>query len=54
MEVDLYEAEKQFDELLERVAAGEEIIITKDGRPTAKLVSITPGGAAPRTGIGKR
>ena len=28
--------------LLERVAAGEEIVITSDGRPKAKLVGIPP------------
>ena len=30
----------RLSELLERVAAGEEIVITSDGRPKAKLVGI--------------
>ena len=32
----------RLSELLERVAAGEEIVITSDGRPKAKLVGIPP------------
>jgi prevent-host-death family protein len=54
MEVDVHEAENLFDELLERAAAGEEIIITKDGRPAAKLVSIRPGEAAEQAAVVKR
>jgi len=36
--IDVHEAETNFSELLERVHAGEEILITKDGTPCAKLV----------------
>ena len=32
----------RLSELLERAAAGEEIVITSDGRPKAKLVGIPP------------
>ena len=32
------EAKAQFSQLLERVAAGEEITITRNGRPAARLV----------------
>lgn len=32
------EAKAQLPELLERVEAGEEIVITKSGRPIARLV----------------
>ena len=38
-------AKAQLSRLLERAAAGEEILITSDGRPKAKLVGVT---AAPR------
>lgn len=38
-------AKAQLSKLLERAAAGEEILITSDGRPKAKLVGV---GAAPR------
>ncbi len=45
------DVEAQLSKLLERVAAGEEVIVTKAGEPIAKLVPIkkkqkrTPGGA---------
>jgi prevent-host-death family protein len=32
----------RLSELLERAAAGEEVVITSDGRPKAKLVGIQP------------
>ena len=32
--------------LLERAAAGEEIVVTKHGRPIAKLVPLGPGEPA--------
>ena len=34
----LYEAKSSLSELVERAAAGEEIIIAKAGKPMAKLV----------------
>ena len=37
-------AKAKLSELLDRAAAGEEIIITSDGRPKAKLVAL---GSAP-------
>ena len=36
--VGAYEAAAQFSQLLERVAAGEEITITRHGSPVARLV----------------
>jgi len=38
-------AKAHLSKLLERAAAGEEILITSDGRPKAKLVGV---GAAPK------
>ena len=35
-------AKAKLSELLDRAAAGEEIVITSDGRPKAKLVGIQP------------
>ena len=50
--VNLYEAKTQLSNLVERAAAGEEIIIAKAGRPKARLVPLAtprlprrPGGA---------
>jgi len=39
-EVGVHEAKTHLSRLLRRVAAGEEIVITSGGRPTARLVPI--------------
>ncbi len=44
--VNLYEAKTTLSKLVERAAAGEEIVIAKAGRPLARLVPL----AAKRTG----
>jgi prevent-host-death family protein len=46
--VNLYEAKTQLSQLVEQAAAGEEIIIAKAGKPTARLVSLT-AAKHPRT-----
>ncbi len=38
--VNLYEAKTQLSRLIERAAAGEEIVIAKAGKPRARLVPI--------------
>jgi len=38
--LNLYEAKTQLSSLVDRAAAGAEIIIAKNGRPMAKLVPI--------------
>lgn len=38
MQVNIHEAKTNFSRLVERAAAGEEIIIGKAGKPVAKLV----------------
>jgi prevent-host-death family protein len=48
MEVGAYEAKTHLPALLERVARGERITITKHGRPIARLVPIE------RTGLDRR
>jgi prevent-host-death family protein len=40
--LNLYEAKTQLSALVERAAAGEEIVIAKAGKPRAKLVPIRP------------
>ncbi len=35
-----YEAKTHFSELLERVAAGEEVTITRHGSPVARMVPV--------------
>ena len=42
MRISLAEAESQWADLVRRAEAGDEIILTRDGRPAAKLVAIEP------------
>jgi prevent-host-death family protein len=45
--VNLYEAKTKLSELVDRAAAGEEIVIAKSGKPLARLVSL-PDRKEPR------
>jgi prevent-host-death family protein len=47
MVIEALEAKTRLSALLDRVARGEEIVITKHGRPVARLVP-----AAPREDVG--
>ncbi len=38
--VNIYDAKTRLSELVDRAAAGEEIVIAKAGRPTARLVPL--------------
>ncbi|MFE1788025.1 type II toxin-antitoxin system Phd/YefM family antitoxin [Streptomyces sp. NPDC059525] len=49
-EYDVHEAEGRILQIMERVAAGEEVAITKAGTPIAKVTPLHPG--VPRTGRG--
>lgn len=40
MEIDVAEAAVTLDDLLERAAAGEDVVITIGGRPRARLVPL--------------
>jgi prevent-host-death family protein len=40
--VNLYEAKTKLSDLVERAAAGEEIIIAKAGKPKARLMPLAP------------
>ena len=51
--VSLYEAKTQLSRLVDRVAAGEEIVITKSGRPRARLVPLEDTRALRVSGRGK-
>ena len=41
-EVSLYEAKTHLSSLVERAGAGEEVVITKNGVPRARLVALPP------------
>jgi prevent-host-death family protein len=51
--VSLYEAKTQLSQLVERAAAGEEIVIAKSGRPRARLVPLEDTRALRVPGKGK-
>ena len=58
--VSLYEAKTQLSRLVDRAAAGEEIVIAKSGRPRARLVPLedtrplrVPGKGKGRWRVGK-
>lgn len=42
-EVGAFEAKTKFGQLLDQVEHGEEIVITRHGRPVARLTSVEPG-----------
>jgi prevent-host-death family protein len=48
--VNLYEAKTQLSNLVERAAAGEEIIIAKAGKPMARLMPLTRAGPPRKPG----
>jgi prevent-host-death family protein len=52
-QVNLYEAKTTLSHLVERAAAGEEIIIAKDGKPRAMLVPLRIEQRRPGAGRGK-
>ncbi|TVR99982.1 MAG: hypothetical protein EA423_11940 [Phycisphaerales bacterium] len=47
--VDAHEARKRFDELLQRVQAGETFVFTLDGDPIARLNPCRSSGLTART-----
>ncbi|MBA3498132.1 MAG: type II toxin-antitoxin system prevent-host-death family antitoxin [Gemmatimonadales bacterium] len=51
--VSLYEAKTQLSRLVDRAAAGEEIVIAKSGRPRARLVPLEDTRAHRVSGRGK-
>lgn len=40
--VTLVEAKARLSELLDKVAAGEEVVITRHGRPAARIAAVSP------------
>lgn len=50
MHVNIYAAKTHLSRLIDQVTAGEEVVITRHGRPVARLVPI--GEAQPRRRLG--
>jgi prevent-host-death family protein len=40
--INIHEAKTHFSRLVERVQAGEEIVIARDGHPVARMVPLRP------------
>lgn len=53
MPLSLYEAKTHLSTLVDRAAAGEEIVISKYGRPCARLVPLKAKAIHRRPGRGK-
>jgi prevent-host-death family protein len=52
--VNVYEAKTHLTQLLDRAAAGEEIVIARAGRPVARLVALSEASSRRRTPGGWR
>ncbi|HEY6280058.1 MAG TPA: type II toxin-antitoxin system Phd/YefM family antitoxin [Streptosporangiaceae bacterium] len=52
--VNVYQAKTHLSQLLDRAAAGEEIIIARAGRPVARLVGLAGSSLRPRVPGGWR
>jgi prevent-host-death family protein len=48
--VNIYEAKTQLSKLVDRAAEGEEIIIARNGKPVARLASLSPAKHSIRPG----
>lgn len=42
--INIYEAKTHFSDLIDRVAKGEEIVISRRGKPVARLAPMPAGG----------
>jgi prevent-host-death family protein len=47
--INVYAAKTSFSSLIDRAEAGEEIVITRHGRPVARLVSVHDAKKRPRS-----
>ena len=51
MDVGIYEAKSKLSQLVEKAEAGEEVILTRRGRPVAKIVNVAPASKRNRTAL---
>lgn len=51
MEVNVYAAKTQLSRLIDRANAGEEVVITRHGRPVARLVPADRAGNRRKPGL---
>ncbi|MBO0858620.1 MAG: type II toxin-antitoxin system Phd/YefM family antitoxin [Chloracidobacterium sp.] len=53
IKVNVHEAKTELSRLLNRVVAGEEVIIAKAGKPVARLIPVEPPRPPSRLGVDK-
>lgn len=53
IKVNVHEAKTELSRLLNRVVAGEEVVIAKAGKPVARLIPVEPPRPASRLGLDK-
>ncbi len=51
MDVGIYEAKSKLSQLVEKALSGEEVILTRRGRPVAKIIKMTPSGRRDRISL---
>ncbi len=51
MNVGIYEAKSKLSQLVEKAEAGEEIVLTRRGRPVAKIVTVAPTSKRSRAAL---
>ena len=51
MDVGIYEAKSKLSQLVEKAEAGEEVILTRRGRPVARIVNVAPANKRNRTAL---
>ena len=51
MDVGIYEAKSKLSQLVEKAEAGEEVILTRRGRPVAKIVNVAPAKKRDRAAL---
>jgi prevent-host-death family protein len=49
--VNIHQAKTQLSKLVERAAAGEEIVIAKAGKPVARIVPLAPASSPRKPGL---
>ena len=52
-QVNVYEAKTRLSQLLDQAAAGEDVVIARNGRPVARLVPVTPAPKRRQRGVWK-
>ncbi len=49
--VNIYEAKTQLSRMVDRASAGDEIVISRNGKPVARLCQLEPGTRTVKFGV---